>query len=148
MRAPGWSLSYWRDKLIFKRCKSVFALIIVISTLLPIAGRADKPSDGPPRPVSTIARLIAAQGVTGYERDVREAISEMLPASIKANSRVDETGNLILKIGAGEPVVVIAAPMDEVGYVVSRITDDGYIRLNRVGRGVPSREWDQFYEGQ
>jgi putative aminopeptidase FrvX len=97
---------------------------------------------------SILAKLIAAQGVTGYETDVRQAITSLLPQGSRSLARVDEVGNLIVTFGSGEPATVISAPMDEAGYVVSRITDDGYIRLNRVGRAAPSRLWDQFQEGQ
>jgi putative aminopeptidase FrvX len=97
---------------------------------------------------SILAKLIAAQGVTGYETDVRQAITSLLPQGSRSLARVDEVGNLIVTFGSGDPATVISAPMDEVDYVVSRITDDGYIRLNRVGRVAPSRLWDQFEEGQ
>jgi putative aminopeptidase FrvX len=97
---------------------------------------------------SILAKLIAAQGVTGYETDVRQAITSLLPQGSRSLARVDEVGNLIVTFGSGEPATVISAPMDEAGYVVSRITDDGYIRLNRVARAAPSRLWDQFQEGQ
>ncbi|MGH9764937.1 MAG: M20/M25/M40 family metallo-hydrolase [Blastocatellia bacterium] len=97
---------------------------------------------------STIFRLIAAQGVTGYEGAVRKTVRESLPSGLHARIKEDNAGNLVLVFGDGAPSTVIAAPMDEVGYTVSEIRDDGYLRLNRVGRGLPSRLWDQFYGGQ
>lgn len=95
-----------------------------------------------------IYKLIASQGVTGYEAGIRKTILDLLPEDVRKNVKEDELGNLILVVGQGPVSDVIAAPMDEVGYVVSEIRDDGFIRLNRVGRGMPSRLWDEFYYGQ
>lgn len=61
--------------------------------------------------------------------------------------RSDQFGNLVLRVGSGSPRRVVACAMDVPGFVVSQITDDGYVRLHRAG--VPAHPlWDQFHEAQ
>jgi putative aminopeptidase len=90
--------------------------------------------------------LIRAQGVSGFEEDVRQAITAMLPPWAKP--RVDEAGNLVVTIGQGQPHTLVAASIDEDGYLVSDITADGFLRLTRVSTGAAFRLFDQFAYGQ
>jgi putative aminopeptidase len=93
-----------------------------------------------------LALLVRAQGVSGFEGDVRDAIARMLPAW--ARPKVDEAGNLVLTIGQGQPHLLVAASIDEDGYLVSDITEDGFLRLTRVSTGATFRLFDQFIYGQ
>lgn len=61
---------------------------------------------------------------------------------------VDRWGNYIKRAGSGTPRRVVACALDQSGYVVSQITDQGYLRLRRTGATVPHQLWDQFHEGQ
>jgi putative aminopeptidase FrvX len=62
--------------------------------------------------------------------------------------RVDAWGNYWKVAGSGRPRRVVACALDQSGFVVSQITDEGYLRLRRTGGGVPHPLWDQFHEGQ
>ncbi len=75
-------------------------------------------------------RLVDTQGVSGYETDVRELLRAQLPSW--AQPQVDAIGNLSVSVGHGAPHTLLIAALDENGYVVSRITDDGYLRLHRL----------------
>jgi len=90
--------------------------------------------------------LLNIDGVAGHEAAVREAVRAQLPSWAKP--RVDELGNLVVTIGSGSPHTAFVAALDEPGYVVSRITDDGYLRLHRAGNAATHPLWDQFHEGQ
>jgi putative aminopeptidase FrvX len=92
------------------------------------------------------ANLVRTPGVAGYEAGVREAVRAQLPAW--AVPRTDELGNLILTFGSGAPHVALVAGLDESGYVVSRITGDGFLRLHRHTAGVSHRLGDQYFAGQ
>lgn len=60
----------------------------------------------------------------------------------------DALGNLTVTVGSGSPRRLVACPMGEPGYVVSRILDDGYLRLIPAS-GVPMGAlWDQSHQGQ
>lgn len=93
-----------------------------------------------------LTRLMQVDGVAGHEEAVRDAVREQLPAWAKP--RVDEIGNLIVTIGSGSPHVAFVAPLDEPGYVVSRITNDGYLRLHRHTARASHALGDQFFIGQ
>ena len=59
----------------------------------------------------------------------------------------DSHMNLIKRVGSGTPKRVVACGLDFSSYVVSQITDQGYLRVRRSGTaGHPL--WDQFHEAQ
>lgn len=93
-----------------------------------------------------LERLIEVPGVSGYEAKVREAVEMLLPAG--ARVRADNMGNIVLRTGNGSPHTLIVAPLDEPGFVVSAITDEGYLRVHRPGAGPSTRLWAQFFQGQ
>ncbi len=90
--------------------------------------------------------LIDVPGISGYEAQVREAIEMLLP--ISARVRADNLGNIVLRTGKGAPHTLIVAPLDESGFVISAVTDDGYLRVHRPGAGLNVRLAAQFFVGQ
>jgi endoglucanase len=57
-------------------------------------------------------------------------------------------GNVTLALGSGAPKRLISCSIDEVGYAVGNITDEGYLLLRRVGGGARlSPLFDQQLEG-
>ena len=50
----------------------------------------------------------------------------------------DRLGNLSITIGNNGPHIAFSAHMDEVGFVVKYIDDNGFISLNKLG-GIPER---------
>jgi putative aminopeptidase FrvX len=114
-----------------------FLLFIVA---LFVAGRAEADTG------YRLQHLINVPGVSGYEAQVREAIEMLLPTG--ARVRADNLGNIVLRTGNGAPHTLIVAPLDEPGFVVSAIADDGYLRVHRPGAGPAVRLWSQFFVGQ
>ncbi len=86
-----------------------------------------------------LKRLTEARGVTGNEDEVREIILE-LARKTGAEVSVDRMGNVIAeKSGrAGSKKVMIAAHMDEVGFIISHISDNGMLKFKPVG-GIDQR---------
>ena len=93
-----------------------------------------------------LKRLQAIAAVTGYEAPLRETIRAALPRWAAAEQ--DNLGNLSVTVGTGSPHLLLVAPMDEPGYVVTGITDGGYLRLQRLSRQPLPRLFDQFHLGQ
>lgn len=89
-----------------------------------------------------LRELVAVPGVSGREEAVRATILNRLPSWARSASRVDAMGNLIVTVGSGEPSVLYVAHMDEIGYVVTDIRDDGLIQVQKHG-GF----YDRQYEG-
>lgn len=78
---------------------------------------------------------------------------ERLATSIVARSApgwtIDVQGNLIKRVGNGRPRRVFACGIGHSGYVVSQITDAGYLRLHRAGSAAGLHPfWDQAHEAQ
>ena len=61
--------------------------------------------------------------------------------------RTDALGNLVLRLGGGEPRRLVVCPLDEPGFAVSRIEPDGYLRLAAVGPALGPL-WEQAHAGQ
>lgn len=79
--------------------------------------------------------LCALNGVSGCEDEVREYIKDRAE-KYTDEIIVDALGNIIvLKKGNKKPAkkLVLCAHMDEVGVVVTNITDDGYLRFGKAG---------------
>ena len=74
-------------------------------------------------------RLVTTPAVSGYEADLAKLICTDLAAFHPAT---DNLGNVIVTIGAGSPNRLIVTPIDEPGFVVSEITADGYLRVQRL----------------
>jgi len=89
--------------------------------------------------VELLKRLCDAPGVSGCEEAVGEIIAR--EAGSYANSvHTDSIGNLYMSKGHDKPGphVMFAAHTDEVGLMVDRIDDEGFIKFIAVG-GVDSR---------
>lgn len=81
---------------------------------------------------SLLEKLTEAHGVSGYEGSAREVLRGELEPLVDDVS-VDSLGNLIATKRGGEPVVMIASHMDEIGLMCKHVDDDGFIRFVKVG---------------
>lgn len=78
-------------------------------------------------------RLSETPGPSGQERQVREVIIKELKPYCR-ELREDPLGNLIAKVGAEDGYRVgVLAHMDEVGLIVTKISDNGLIGFELVG---------------
>jgi len=91
-------------------------------------------------------RLVETPAVSGDEAAVRDVIAAALPKWAKP--RVDSIGNLVVTIGSGSPHVLLVANIDEDGFIVSRIADDGYLQLQRYTSGIQHRLFEQYHYSQ
>lgn len=82
--------------------------------------------------VDQMRTLVETPAVPGYEQELTTKIVKMV-APHKA--RLDNLGDVIVTIGSGSPHRLLAAPIDEPGFVVSGITPDGYLTLQRLPQG-------------
>jgi putative aminopeptidase len=93
---------------------------------------------GPP----LLSVLSEAYGASGHESAVREAVTQQLPDWARKRLVTDQAGNLILHLGPGTPDsktpgIAFVAHMDELGYQVKAIEDDGRLRVEDLGGGSP-----------
>lgn len=79
-----------------------------------------------------LERLCQSPGIGSREGAVRQIVREEL-APLVDEQHVDTLGNLVsIRKGSG-PRIMIAAHMDEIGFIVRYIDDNGFIRLQPVG---------------
>ena len=83
--------------------------------------------------------LMYIPGLSGHEGRVRAHVGERLRAEGIA-WRTDRLGNLIATLPGDDraPSVMVITHMDQLGFMVRKIEDDGFVRVERVG-GVPER---------
>src|SRR6185312_8739924 len=82
--------------------------------------------------LTDLTTYAATPAVTGYEHPLADKIASQLAAF---HPQRDNLGNVLVTVGVGAPQRLIAAPLDQPGYVVSGITPDGYLRL----QSLPTR---------
>ncbi|MCL4543174.1 MAG: M42 family metallopeptidase [Chloroflexi bacterium] len=80
-----------------------------------------------------LRRLCETPGIAAHEADVRAvALAALQP--LVDDVRVDALGNAIcLKRGVGGPRIMLAAHLDEIGFIVRHISDEGFLSLQSVG---------------
>ena len=90
--------------------------------------------------IETVKTLCALSGVASFEDPVREYLMEQAKP-FADEMRVDALGNLIVfkkgKKSTGNKLM-LCAHMDEVGLIIKRITDDGYLKFAAIG-GIDRR---------
>jgi len=85
--------------------------------------------------LSQLEKLCTTDGVSGYEDRVRSVIAGMV-RPYADEMYVDVIGDLIVKKKGkrqGAPKLMLAAHMDEVGFLVTRIEEDGSLRVDECG---------------
>jgi putative aminopeptidase FrvX len=90
-------------------------------------------------------KFLATPAVSGYEQELAKEIRETLK---EWSPQTDNLGNVYVTIGSGAPHRMIVTPMDEPGYVVSEITADGYLRVQRLPQRAPTPVFDLLHAAQ
>jgi putative aminopeptidase len=92
-----------------------------------------------------LAEFVATPAVSGYEgqlgEKIRARIANLHPA-------VDNLGNITVIAGSGAPRRLVVTPIDEPGLVVSDITGDGYIRVQRLPQNGLPPIFNELYSAQ
>lgn len=89
--------------------------------------------------------LVATPAVSGYENHLGEKIRARL-ASL--HPVIDNLGDVTVTLGSGSPHRLIVTPLDEPGFVVSDITDDGYLRVQRLPQNGLPPIFNELYGAQ
>ncbi|MGH7838583.1 MAG: hypothetical protein ACREQC_12280, partial [Candidatus Binataceae bacterium] len=92
-----------------------------------------------------LRELVETPSVSGHEKP----LAEIIRAELKSfHPSEDNIGDLTVSIGNGSPHRLIVTPMDEPGFVVSEITEDGYLRVQRLPQwGLPPI-FNELYSAQ
>lgn len=88
--------------------------------------------------IELLKKLCETPGVSGYEEPIQKIVRDELE-KIMDEVKTDRLGNIIgfkkaRKEGQGEPIkVMVAAHMDEIGFLVRYIDKDGFLRITPLG---------------
>jgi len=99
------------------------------------------PQDDPR--LQAMASWVALDMATGYETRLAPGLAERMP-----DWSADQWGNLVSRVGSGTPRRLIACALDRPSYAITQITEAGYLRVHRIGRGSRHPLWDQAFEAQ
>lgn len=125
-----------------------FALMlfaVIFAAALPAVAQSSKSSKVPGSMQQDLKAFVETPAVPGYESSLAKLIRERLAVF---SPKSDNLGDVIVTVGSGSPHRLIVAPMDEPGLVVSRITDDGYIQLQRLPQGGSLPLFNELYSAQ
>ena len=87
--------------------------------------------------INDTLNLMKIPGLSGYEDRVRDYISDELTA-LGMTSITDKLGNLSTKIPGDGPCVMLFTHMDQLGLIVRKIDENGFLWFERLG-GVPEK---------
>jgi endoglucanase len=80
-----------------------------------------------------LVELTEASGVPGYEDRIRDIVRRELEPAVDALD-TDGLGNVVGTIeGDSDYAVVVPAHMDEIGFMVRHVTDEGFLQLDALG---------------
>ncbi|MFC7136812.1 M42 family metallopeptidase [Halobaculum litoreum] len=81
-----------------------------------------------------LRELTEAHGPVGHEREPRETVVREFETSVD-RVRVDAMGNAVGTVEGDPdaPELLIAAHMDEIGFVVRHVDDEGFVRVRSLG---------------
>ena len=93
--------------------------------------------------VQWLKQLSEADGVSGFEGEVKELLKEKLAGCSEIS--YDKTGSVLFRAhgGQGGPKIMLAAHMDEIGFLVKHITKEGFLKFTNLGGW-----WDHVMLGQ
>jgi putative aminopeptidase FrvX len=78
-----------------------------------------------------LRELSEASGVPGQESAIRDIVTREL--SPMAELSTDAMGSITARMGGSGPKVMIAAHMDEIGFVVRYVDDKGFLKIHPLG---------------
>ncbi|MBL4652326.1 MAG: M42 family metallopeptidase [Flavobacteriales bacterium] len=83
--------------------------------------------------VSLLKEICEVAGTSGFEQRIREIVLREVTPLVDEVS-IDNMGNVVaLKKGKGAKKVMIGAHMDEIGFIVTHIDDNGFLRFHTLG---------------
>ena len=119
-----------------------FAAAIII--LLAISAPAQQ-SRAPRALADDMRELVETPAVSGFEHELAARIM----GQVKGRPfTTDNLGDVVVTLGSGAPHRLIVAPIDEPGFVVSRITQEGYLQLQRLPQGGNLPLFNELYAGE
>lgn len=103
------------------------------------------PAQTPVKLKESFLQCAGIQAVSGREARFIGFLKSQLPADAKPE--IDNMGNLTIQFGGVVPQLLVVTSVDEPGYLVTDITDEGFLRVSSPGGRTPNALFAQFHEG-
>ena len=125
---------------------AIFIFLFSIFNVPLVAAQTQNPPAKIPGDLgSDLKEFVETPSVSGYEQELTEKIRAKLASF---HPVADNLGDVVVTIGSGAPHRLIVTPIDEPGFVVSGITDDGYLRLQRLPQSGLPPIFNELYSAQ
>lgn len=83
--------------------------------------------------LSLLKEICETPGAPGFENRIRNLVIKEIEG-LADDVRIDSMGNIIaFRKGISDKKVMVAAHLDEIGFIVTHIDDDGFIRFHTLG---------------
>src|SRR5579872_7238859 len=136
--------------------RQLFRLLLFAFALCgPLVAIASAQAQAPPVTADVLDNLdvlVQTPGLSGYEQPVAQKIRSRLesqaPGRPPLHVVTDNLGDVLVTIGSGAPNHLLVTPIDEPGFVVSGITADGYLRLQRLPQSGLPPIFNELYSAQ
>jgi putative aminopeptidase FrvX len=127
------------------RTRTAWRMPVAIAALLAVTGGGRVASSASDADLGLeIEAFLGVPAVAGRENQAADFLAARL-AGLPV--RTDALGNVVLRLGSGEPRRLVVCPLGEPGFAVTRIEPDGYLRLAAVGPALGPL-WAQAHAGQ
>jgi putative aminopeptidase FrvX len=124
-----------------KACLAVL-LLVAVSTSLAQSRPNSAPAQQADETQQLLQMLADAHGPSGFEEPVRKImVDRMRPLADKLN--YDGLGSVIAVQGSSGPRIMVDAHMDELGGIIRRVSDDGYLTMQMLGGWLDQALVDQ-----
>jgi putative aminopeptidase FrvX len=110
-------------------------IALVISALLVLTASAAAQSGTPSKAWDLLREIVLVPGVSGHEGPVADFVQKTLPAGLKAER--DAMHNVWFTVGSGGPHILFVAHVDELGWIIDKITPEGRLRVKPGGGILP-----------
>ena len=119
------------------RCTVIFAcLTFFLASAFPARAQSTKEVTAREAGFNNLKSLDDVPAIPGYEKPLVDQLSSRLAAF---HPQVDNIGDVVVTLGSGAPHRLLVTGIDEPGFVVSAITDDGRPPLAASGLKLKDR---------
>ena len=85
----------------------------------------------------TLIKLCKINAISGRENELVSTIKEITKPFAKS-IKIDNSGNLLVALSDKKPLLMLEAHIDQIGLIVTHISDNGFIKVSAVG-GIDRR---------
>ena len=132
-------------KISLHTCFAILLSFLAIGTANAQRSTKAAPSSNARTLAADVRDLVETPAVSGYEQEVARKIQALVAAH---HPQTDNFGDVVVTLGSGSPHRMMVAPIDEPGFVVSGIDDQGYLRLQRLPQGGNLPLFNDLYSAE